>query len=203
LSSELKHSKSDDLVLQSKADIQHTSYDSPINKTAYVMCEDDLVSTPVLPKARYYSDSETDEVRSNSVDKAHRKISGDFSDVQRISNLHVGLYDRVDPEDSIRDMITENDFYRFVLFKKHYDKYLHLSQKYEEARNIAYYLEEKYHEIKAERDGLTRARQELERKLETKELEMHEKEEELFLQLERVVRLEEDFEKLRTEKEKN
>lgn len=37
---------------------------------------------------------------------------------------------------------------RFVLFKKHYDKYLHLSQKYEEARNIAYYLEEKYHEVK-------------------------------------------------------
>jgi len=206
LSSELKHSKSDDLVLQSKAvippDIHHTPYDSPITKTTYVMCEDDLVSTPVLPKARYYSDSETDEVRSNSVDKAARKISGDFSDVQRISNRHVGLYDRVDPEDSIRDMITENDFYRFVLFKKHYDKYLHLSQKYEEARNIAYYLEEKYHEIKAERDGLTRARQELERKLETKELEMHEKEEELFLQLERVVRLEEDFEKLRTEKEK-
>jgi len=51
--------------------------------------------------------------------------------------------------------------------------------------------------LQAERDGLTRARQELERKLETKELEMHEKEEELFLQLERVVRLEEDFEKVR------
>lgn len=50
--------------------------------------------------------------------------------------------------------------------------------------------------LQAERDGLTRARQELERKLETKELEMHEKEEELFLQLERVVRLEEDFEKV-------
>ena len=110
LSLELKHSKSDDLVLQSKAvippDIRHTPYDSPITKTACVMCEDVLVSTPVLPKARYFSDSETDEVRSN------RKISGDFSDVQRISNRHVGLYDRVDPEDSIRDMITENDFYR-------------------------------------------------------------------------------------------
>jgi len=25
---------------------------------------------------------------------------------------HVGIYDRVDPQDSIRDMITENDFYR-------------------------------------------------------------------------------------------
>ncbi|KAF4527103.1 hypothetical protein B566_EDAN013737 [Ephemera danica] len=58
------------------------------------------------------------------------------------------LCDRVDPEDSIRDMVSENDFYRFVLFKRHYEKYLRLSQKYEEARNIAYYLEEKYHEIK-------------------------------------------------------
>lgn len=38
--------------------------------------------------------------------------------------------------------------FRFVLFKTHYDRYLHLSKKYEEARNIAYYLEEKYHEIK-------------------------------------------------------
>jgi hypothetical protein len=50
--------------------------------------------------------------------------------------------------------------------------------------------------LQAERDGLTLARQELERKLETKELELHEKEEELFLQLEKVVRLEEDFEKV-------
>ncbi|KAG8233226.1 hypothetical protein J437_LFUL012431 [Ladona fulva] len=36
----------------------------------------------------------------------------------------------------------------FVLFKKHYEKYINISQKYEEARNIAYYLEEKYHEVK-------------------------------------------------------
>jgi hypothetical protein len=49
--------------------------------------------------------------------------------------------------------------------------------------------------LQAERDGLTLTRLELERKLETKELDLHEKEEELFLQLERVVRLEEDFEK--------
>ena len=43
---------------------------------------------------------------------------------------------------------------RFVLFKKHYDKYVHLSQKYEEARNIAYYLEEKYHEVKVSQSGI-------------------------------------------------
>lgn len=27
----------------------------------------------------------------------------------------VSVYDRVDPEDSIRDIVTENDFYRLVL----------------------------------------------------------------------------------------
>lgn len=111
--SELKHSKSDDLVLQSAAiipqNIQHAPCDSSITKVVY---EDELVPTHVLPKAKYFSDSEADEVRPGNVDKAPRKISGDFSDVQRISNRHMGLYDRVDPEDSIRDMITENDFYR-------------------------------------------------------------------------------------------
>lgn len=50
--------------------------------------------------------------------------------------------------------------------------------------------------FQAERDGLAEARRELERKLESKQLELHEKEEELFLQLERVVRLEEDCEKV-------
>lgn len=50
--------------------------------------------------------------------------------------------------------------------------------------------------FQAERDSLAEARRELERKLETKELELHEKEEELFLQLEKVVRLEEDCEKV-------
>nr|CAD7573075.1 unnamed protein product [Timema californicum] len=57
-------------------------------------------------------------------------------------------------------------------------------------------------ECAAERDGLSAARHELERKLEFRDLELHEKEEELFLQLEKVVRLEEDCEKLRAEKEK-
>lgn len=116
LGSELKHSKSDDLVLQGAAliqpDIQRARCDLSVPKTACVVYGDDVVSTHVLPNGKYFSDNETVEVRSASADKAPRKISGDFSDVQRISNRHVGLYDRVDPEDSIRDMITENDFYR-------------------------------------------------------------------------------------------
>lgn len=43
---------------------------------------------------------------------------------------------------------------------------------------------------------------EMEKQLVTRDLELHEKEEELFLQLEKVIRLEEDCEKLRTEKDK-
>ncbi|XP_011495534.1 PREDICTED: uncharacterized protein LOC105360340 [Ceratosolen solmsi marchali] len=58
------------------------------------------------------------------------------------------LADRIDPEDSIRDIVTENDLYRFVLFKRHYDKYVALATRYEEARGLAYYLEERYHEVK-------------------------------------------------------
>lgn len=41
-----------------------------------------------------------------------------------------------------------NIHYRFVLFKRHYDKYVALAEKYEESRGIAYYLEERYHEVK-------------------------------------------------------
>ncbi|KAG5896373.1 hypothetical protein JTB14_005850 [Gonioctena quinquepunctata] len=112
----------------------------------------------------------------------------------------VPVYDRVDPEDSIRDIVTENDFYRFVLFKKHYDKYLHLSQKYEEARNIAYYLEEKYHEVKTERDDLIKQRDQLTKRLESNESLLREKEDEVFVQFERVVFLEEQCDKLKAEK---
>lgn len=44
--------------------------------------------------------------------------------------------------------------YRFVLFKRHYDKYVALAAKYEEAKGIAYYLEERYHEVKVRRNRL-------------------------------------------------
>lgn len=40
---------------------------------------------------------------------------------------------------------------RFVLFKRHYDKYVALAARYEEARGLAYYLEERYHEVKVRR----------------------------------------------------
>ncbi|CAG9818909.1 unnamed protein product [Phaedon cochleariae] len=92
--------------------------------------------------------------------------------------------------------------FRFVLFKKHYDKYLHLSQKYEEARSIAYYLEEKYHEVKTERDDLIKQRDQLSKRLESSESLFREKEDEVFLQFERVVYLEEQCDKLKAEKER-
>uniref|UniRef100_A0A1B6LBG1 Uncharacterized protein n=1 Tax=Graphocephala atropunctata TaxID=36148 RepID=A0A1B6LBG1_9HEMI len=212
--SDLKHSKSDDLVLQSAPvsapEMHHGISDAAIQiqKEACVVYEDDLAVLPsVLPKSLpvYYSDSETSNVsKCAPMEKSVLKITGDFGTdgPSRRSSRHIGLYDRLDPEDSIRDIISENDFYRFVLFKRHYEKYLDISQKYEEARNIAYYLEEKYHEIKAERDRLARRQVELERCMESRDVELHDKEEELFLQLEKAIRLEEDCEKLRTEKDK-
>ncbi|KAF0764888.1 Uncharacterized protein FWK35_00015178 [Aphis craccivora] len=54
----------------------------------------------------------------------------------------------------------------------------------------------------AERDSLIDTHHELEKQLVTRDLELHEKEEELFLQLEKVIRLEEDCEKVRNEKDK-
>ncbi|KAG8266383.1 hypothetical protein J6590_073886 [Homalodisca vitripennis] len=158
--SDLKHSKSDDLVLQSAPvaapEMHHGISDAAIQiqKEACVVYEDDISVLPsVLPKSLpvYYSDSETSNVtKCAPMEKSVLKITGDFGSdgPSRRSSRHIGLYDRLDPEDSIRDIISENDFYRFVLFKRHYEKYLDISQKYEEARNIAYYLEEKYHEIK-------------------------------------------------------
>lgn len=118
--SELKHSKSDDLTLQSppvpvaKPDIKSSRCDSPLHVSSSSAQKDDVPST-VFHKPKYYSDSETDlPVRTSHADRSCKKVSKDLSsDVQRYSNRHqVNLYDQVDPEDSIRDMITENDFYR-------------------------------------------------------------------------------------------
>ncbi|XP_076764449.1 uncharacterized protein LOC143431527 isoform X2 [Xylocopa sonorina] len=90
---------------------------------------------------------------------------------------------------------------RFVLFKRHYDKYVALAAKYEEAKGIAYYLEERYHEVKAERDKLEETRRSLEKRLEGCEAELRSKEDELFLQLERSLRLEEEVERAKNERD--
>lgn len=122
--SDMKHSKSDDLVLQSApaaaAEMHHGISDAAlqIQKEACVVYDDDLaVPSSVLPKSLpvYYSDSETSNVaKCSSLDKPVLKITGDFGSesASRRSSRHIGLYDRLDPEDSIRDIISENDFYR-------------------------------------------------------------------------------------------
>ncbi|XP_030762818.1 FK506-binding protein 15-like [Sitophilus oryzae] len=176
--SDLSSSKSDELVLQNSADI-------PIAEEIQHGHSENLLDSGCM--------SPTQE---DFLDKSDVILPKTYR------NKRSSVYDRVDPEDSIRDIVSENDFYRFVLFKKHYDKYLHLSQKYEEARNIAYYLEEKYHEVKTERDDLIQQRDELARRLESNECLIREKEDEVFLHLERVVYLEEQCDKIRAEKEK-
>ncbi|GLV32035.1 hypothetical protein CBL_12009 [Carabus blaptoides fortunei] len=165
LYNELKASKSDELVLQSPTGIE-------------------------VPTEIHHGHS--DNVLDTNISPCTSPTQSDFLDKPEVMTLPTRrkvAYDRIDPEDSIRDM-------------KHYDKYLHLSQKYEEVRNIAYYLEEKYHEVKMERDELIYANEQLSKRLEANELVLREKEDEVFLQLEKVVHLEEQCEKLRAEKEK-
>lgn len=50
--------------------------------------------------------------------------------------------------------------------------------------------------LQAERDRLTKRQHEMQRRMENRDMELHEKEEELFLQLEKAIRLEEDCEKV-------
>ncbi|TGZ52558.1 Reticulocyte-binding protein 2-like protein [Temnothorax longispinosus] len=123
------------------------------------------------------------------------------------------------------DVYNERRVSAYVLFKRHYDKYVDLAEKYKEAKSVAYYLEERYHEIKepgtslipyrasyteggrfqarteVERDRLEEARRHLERRLEGCETELRGKEDELFLQLERSLRLEEEIERAKAERD--
>jgi hypothetical protein len=112
---DLKHSKSDDLVLQSAPlsppEIQHGISEASlqIQREACIVYEEDLAPSN-LPV--YFSDSETNKCVSS--EKPPLKITGDFGGEipSRRSSQYIGLYDRVDPEDSIKDIISENDFYR-------------------------------------------------------------------------------------------
>ncbi|KAL3283932.1 hypothetical protein HHI36_018100 [Cryptolaemus montrouzieri] len=172
LYNELKASKSDELILQNPTDI-------PISCEIHHGRSENVLDAPIEEELNT-SLQNSEVIRPNSCRKSKR----------------ISVYDKVDPEDSIRDIVSENDFYKFVLFKKHYDKYLLLSQKYEEAKNIAYYLEEKYHELKMERDELLSKKDELARRLESCESLIRDKEDEVFVQFERVLYLEEQCEKL-------
>lgn len=54
-------------------------------------------------------------------------------------------------KNQVLEIVNILSAFRFVLFKRHYDKYVALAAKYEEAKGIAYYLEERYHEVKVRR----------------------------------------------------
>lgn len=125
---DMKHSKSDDLVLQNSTtasnssasarsksdnvknsvvsgDISHSVSDSGFSTSLALPAP-----IPVLlPKSECFSECESEnDVRYQVLDTS--RLRG--KDLQRKSSHHVGIYDRVDPEDSIRDIITDNDFYR-------------------------------------------------------------------------------------------
>ncbi|XP_014226417.1 macoilin-2-like isoform X2 [Trichogramma pretiosum] len=202
--SEMRHSRSEDLLQQAAAVPRSPS---PSNAKAAGGGGGGGAAGPA-PLLANQAVSEDDLHAASSLDPPLRGPSAAVaaSLVLRAAGGPAGsspglLADRVDPEDSIRDIVTENDLYRFVLFKRHYDKYVALAARYEEARGLAYYLEERYHEVKAERDRLEETREQLERRLEGCEAELKDKEEELFSQLERSLRLEDEAERARAERE--
>lgn len=110
LNTELKHSKSDDLVLQSSPCESPSDEIQPRPLSPNLPFEGRCVVAGGRPKSAYFSDSEPDV--SNIKIKNFTVSSSKVNPAPR----HVGLYESVDPEDSIRDMISENDFYRFVYF---------------------------------------------------------------------------------------
>lgn len=109
INTELRPSKSDDLVLQSSPLESPTDeiQTRPLSPT--LPFEGKCVISSGRPKSTYFSDSEPDvnNIKVRSVPVNSSKVHSTSA-----SSRHVGLYDNVDPEDSIRDMISENDFYR-------------------------------------------------------------------------------------------
>lgn len=87
---DLKSSKSDELVLQNSSDI-------PVIEEIHHGHSENL-----LDNSTYTPTCESDYLEKTDMllPRSHRK--------------KVSVYDRVDPEDSIRDIVTENDFYRYV-----------------------------------------------------------------------------------------
>lgn len=89
LYTELKSSKSDELVLQSPTGIE-------------------------MPSEMHHGHS--DNILDSGISPCGSPTQADFLDAPEIMTLPPRrrvAYDRIDPEDSIRDMVTENDFYRY------------------------------------------------------------------------------------------
>ncbi len=122
---ELIHSKSDDLILQNapltEPQIHRGLSDAAIQiqKDACVIYDDNcLPSRNSKLLSVYYSDSEmntTCDENDSEAELPMLKITGCFDDIQCPINRYskyLDPSDKVDPEHSIRDIISKNDFYR-------------------------------------------------------------------------------------------
>lgn len=123
---ELVHSKSDDLILQNapmmEPEIHHGISDAAIQiqKDACVVFDGDIVpSRNSKLLSLYYSDSEMNNLSSEKCDTEPEipvlKLTGCFDDSEcssRRTSKYIDVSDKVDPECSIRDIISKNDFYK-------------------------------------------------------------------------------------------
>lgn len=111
MNSELKHSRSDDLILQgapyTPPDMQHGISDAAfqIQKDACVVYDDE-VTDHRMSMACYDSSIVAQEPNPAPL----LKFTGDFS--SESANKRCSVVERVVPEDSIGDIISQNDFYR-------------------------------------------------------------------------------------------
>jgi len=112
MNGELKHSRSDDLILQgapyTPPDMQHGISDAAfqIQKDACVVYDDDV--TDHRMSVACYDSPVVPEPNSTPL----LKLTGDFSSDG--ANKRSSVIDRIDPEDSIGDIISQNDFYRYL-----------------------------------------------------------------------------------------
>lgn len=124
---ELVHSKSDDLILQNapltEPEIHHGLSDAAIQiqKDACIVYDDIVPSRNSKLLSLYFSDSEM-----NTVTEKHDiepevpvlKVTGCFDDIEvtsRRTSRYLDSSDKVDPEHSIKEMISKNDFYKYVV----------------------------------------------------------------------------------------
>lgn len=110
LYNDLKSSKSDELVLQNASDI-------PMTAEIYHGHSENLLDTACLspsppPLIGDDDDDEDEFFRGKRDGEARVQPQPSRNQRRRVPPV----YDRVDPEDSIRDIVTENDFYKWVFF---------------------------------------------------------------------------------------
>lgn len=98
LYNDLTTSKSDELVLQNSSDLPIITASEIHHGHSENLLDNCIVSPTASPTTDDFLDQKTEAIVPRG---AHRRRG-------------IPVYDRVDPEDSIRDIVTENDFYRCV-----------------------------------------------------------------------------------------